>query len=195
MLADMRVRVYDSDGVFRGGLFRVSAYDPLRFRRWHAPPHPHYSEMLIDIAGMDEPSYEGSWFRVYISKNPEVEGEGSDSFDASSFANSFSCAEARDWLHRYGYAVPEDLQRLCESGGGTPANNSPAPSDPWAPYMPARWFKEKYGISPERLRAALRASQLRAGKQRNRNLYSVPEAAKLWPEDNIEMPAHARPPG
>ncbi|HLP83775.1 MAG TPA: hypothetical protein VK157_05450 [Phycisphaerales bacterium] len=185
----MRVRVFDSDGVFRGGLLPVSTYDALRFRRWHAPPHPHFDEFLLDIAGIDEPCYDSSWFRVYMSKHPDIEGVGSDKFDSNSFANRFSLGEARDWLMRYGYAIPADLRELCSTtvtAHGSLAAESPL--DPWAPYLPARWFKDQFGIPQERLRAAHRAGHLRAEKQSKRYLYSVRDAARLWPEDHIVLP-------
>lgn len=59
------------------------------------------------------------------------------------------------------------------------------------PYMSAEWFKSKFGISAKRLRAARRTGRLHAinvGTKRPRYHYSVPDAMRLWPDDEIYLP-------
>ncbi len=64
-------------------------------------------------------------------------------------------------------------------------------ADGSGPYMPARWFRDKFGIPASRLRAALRGGRLAAinvGQKRPRYNYSVSDAISLWPEDGIYLP-------
>lgn len=66
-----------------------------------------------------------------------------------------------------------------------------ADADPKTPYMPADWFRDKFGIPASRLRAARRDGRLAAidvGTKRPRYHYSVPEAKQLWPDDGIYLP-------
>ena len=54
--------------------------------------------------------------------------------------------------------------------------------------MPPEWFKTKFGIPAERLRSARRTGRLKATKVGSRFQYSVADAMRLWPEDEIYMP-------
>lgn len=47
----MKIRISDSDGIYCGGLFKTDVFNALNCRLWPAPPHPHYDESLIYIAG------------------------------------------------------------------------------------------------------------------------------------------------
>ncbi|MCC6425178.1 MAG: hypothetical protein IT435_00010 [Phycisphaerales bacterium] len=187
----MKIRVYDSDGVFRGGLFKTHCYNARNCRVWHAPPHPHFDESLIDIAGHDNPCEPTSWYRLQIAHVPDLIGpaDHSDDFDANSKAYRITPVEAGAWLERCGFTKPTDLIRLLGERSATPTgSSSESTADPFAPYMPASWFKDKYGISNERLRAAWRTNRICAVKQGKRNLYSVPSVRDEWPEDNIQLP-------
>jgi hypothetical protein len=112
----MKIRVFDSDGVYNGGLFKTDVFNVLNCRVWHAPPHPNYSESLIDIAGKDNPCEATSWYRLQIATVPDISGppDGSDNFDANSRAYSITLAEASQWLLRYGFTPPADLAALLE---------------------------------------------------------------------------------
>jgi len=59
------------------------------------------------------------------------------------------------------------------------------------PFMPADWFRDKFGIPAPRLRAARRDGRLGAidvGTKRPRYHYSVRDAMRLWPDDDIYLP-------
>jgi hypothetical protein len=81
----MKIRVYDSDGVFRGGLFNTRKYNAMSCRMWHGFPNPNYREHLIDINGLGKRSSKDSWYLLRESRHPEMSGpsDGSDSFDSS----------------------------------------------------------------------------------------------------------------
>lgn len=58
-------------------------------------------------------------------------------------------------------------------------------------FMPADWFRVKFGIPSSRLRAARRDGRLHAfdvGTTRPRYHYSVPDAMRLWTDDGIYLP-------
>ena len=83
--------------------------------------------------------------------------------------------------------ITKSLERL--SGDASTAQTA----DPHAPYMPSDWFKNKFGIPAERLRAARRAKRLVAVnkskvEKRPQYRYSVPNAIDLWPDDGIYLP-------
>src|SRR5688500_14256112 len=104
-----RVRVYYPDGVFRGGLLTVEKYR--RCRMWHAPPHPHYTETLIDNEG-------GSWYLVQLSKSPQYDRPETDidAFDSESKALCFSDTEAMAWFEQQMIAPPSSLvERIGQS--------------------------------------------------------------------------------
>ena len=82
------------------------------------------------------------------------------------------------------------LAAVCEKFPEA-ASPLPVPSakhDPMAPYMPVGWFKEEFGINPERLRAAARAGTLKRLKIHGEYRYSVPKAMELWPGDVTYFP-------
>lgn len=62
--------------------------------------------------------------------------------------------------------------------------------DPNAPYMPASWFSDEFGIEPERLRAARRrtTNPLPFIRVENGYRYSVPAAMRRWPGDVLYLP-------
>jgi len=80
------------------------------------------------------------------------------------------------------------IDSLMDSG-----DQSTAVSDTDTPFMPAEWYRIKFGIPSARLRAARRDKRLAAidvskvGK-RPRYHYSVRDAQQLWPEDGIYLP-------
>ena len=107
----MKIRVSDSDGVYKGGLFKTASFNAMTCRTWRGPPHADYDEVLIDIAGKDSPCYDSSWYRLQIAHVPDVSGppDGSDDFDANSRAVHITLAEAAAWLDRHGFSRPADL--------------------------------------------------------------------------------------
>jgi hypothetical protein len=138
----MKVRVFDSDGVYRGGLFKTHAFTAMNCRYWHAPPHPTYTEHLVDIAGLSKPCRRDSWFLLRLAKTPELSGppDGRDNFDAASQAFRIKPEEALTWFQRNGFEPPTDLVRLLDRPKmrrlKRPARE-PAETDLFAPYMPA----------------------------------------------------------
>ncbi len=129
----MKIRVFDSDGVYRGGLFKTDCFNGMTCRMWHAPPHPDYREALIDIAGKDSPCREQSWFRLQFARVQDISGpsDGSDDFDANSTAYRITPTEAAMWLDRHGYYRPPDLialmVQLGQQSGGATSNAAAAP--------------------------------------------------------------------
>jgi hypothetical protein len=123
----MKIRVFDSDGDYKGGLFKTDVFHAMKCRVWHAPPHPDYRESLIDIAGKGNPCYDSSWFRLQLAKVPDISGpsDGSDDFDANSLAYRLSPDEANQWLLRYGFTPPSDLLELLGSAAGSRSSAQP----------------------------------------------------------------------
>jgi hypothetical protein len=188
----MKIRVYDSDGDFKGGLLKLDAFNASTCRTWRAPPCPEYDELLMDIAGKGNPCRRESWFLVRLSKNPDFgEGpdEGPDAFDANSQAWRITPNEAAAWFQRNGFSVPPDLVRLTTGSSGQPVAAAVSESTAsGGPFLPARWFADEYGLSPERLRSAARRGLLASIKRGTRTLYSVEGAQHLWPHENIKPP-------
>ncbi len=112
----MKIRICDSDGVYKGGLFKTDSFNEMTCRVWHAPPNPNYDECLIDISGHGNPSYEGSWLVLQVSKHPDITGplDGSDDFDANSKAVRVASKEALKWFKDKVFAAPVDLVRLAK---------------------------------------------------------------------------------
>lgn len=110
----MKISVYDSDGVFRGGLLRSGRF--AECRTWFAPPHPHFLEYLGDISGYGEPTYEGCWFIIHRSRNPVITGskECDDEFDEASYATKVTSLEALNWFKGKIYDPPEDLVLMAK---------------------------------------------------------------------------------
>lgn len=98
-----KIRVFDSDGVFRGGLWR-----PVRYpgdRQWFAPPSgPCYESLWILENGLR--------LRFFRMKDPAFEGsaECDDLFDRDSYAIALTPTEAMRWLEGNGYALPLSLR-------------------------------------------------------------------------------------
>jgi len=131
----MKIQVYDSDGDFKGGLFKTKSFNAPNCRMWHAPPHPNYRESLIDIAGKGNPCYESSWFRLQVAAVPDISGpsDGSDDFDANSRAYRISASEAAAWLERHAFPIPADLKALLprdRNGTAAPTATETSPSRP-----------------------------------------------------------------
>lgn len=192
----MKIRVRDSDGVFRGGLFNTRSFNDMSCRVWHGFPHPHFQERLIDINTKGKRSSRNSWYLLRISRHPEMSGppDGSDDFDSQSQAYKITPNEALEWFKRVGFDAPEDLIRLVlDKGRGkrSSVKSEPKALDPFAPYMPASWFRDKFGIPADRLRSAHRNGKLRAEKWGTQVRYSVPGAMEAWPADEIALPAAA----
>jgi len=79
------------------------------------------------------------------------------------------------------------------AGNDGHVNNPPSKQnrDAKGPYMPAGWFRDKFGIPASRLRAARRDGRLDAvdvGKKRECYHYSVHDAMQLWPDDGVYLP-------
>jgi biotin operon repressor len=111
----MKIRVYRSDGVSKGGLFKTSAFNDGNCRVWYGPPHPHYLEQLIDISGHGNPSTEYSWFILQFSRDPDITkgSEEEDDFDGASQAIRVTPVEAARWFDRGVYSAPTDLLELA----------------------------------------------------------------------------------
>lgn len=186
----MKVRVYESDGVFQGGLLKLDVFNALTCRMWHARPDPRIQEFLIDISTFKEATSRYSWFRVSLPKRepngpwPRLED---DEFDPDAQAYRLRPREAQMWFQKRGFIPPDDLVEICRLEED---DNSRPSQGTGEPYMPAKWFADEYGIPSERLRSAQRTGRLRAHKEGNRWMYSVPDAARIWPEDEIKIPVN-----
>lgn len=115
ILIHMKVRVYRSDGILKGGLFKTSAFNDGTCRAWYGRPHPHYVEQMIDISGHGNPSTKYSWFILQFSRDPDITkgSEEVDDFDGASHAISITPAEAVRWFDRSVYSTPPDLFELA----------------------------------------------------------------------------------
>lgn len=115
----MKIRVFDTDGVFRGGLLKLHMIG-LKDRKWAGVPHADYEETLIDNSA----DQTGSWFLLRMSHTPDISGskECDDEFDANSHALSYSLEEAARWLKENGYDSPPDLAKQVNSTEGGDGN-------------------------------------------------------------------------
>jgi biotin operon repressor len=167
----MKIRVYDSDGEYKGGLFKAKSFTASNCRTWQGPPHPHYSEMLIDIAGKGIPCHEGSWFRLQLAAVPEISGppDGSDDFDDNSRAYRISASEAAAWLERNAFPIPADLREfirgetgaLAGADGGSVAGPLPdGMAEVWAALqgklLTAKQLGQALGITAEAVRKRIK---------------------------------------
>ena len=102
----MKIRVFDTDGIFRGGQLTTDGIG-LDNRKWPGTPRPNHAETLIDLSS-DKTGY---WFLLRISHTPDISGskECDDEFDANSYALRYSPEEASHWLKENGYDPPPDL--------------------------------------------------------------------------------------
>ncbi|MEM6260401.1 MAG: hypothetical protein AAGI37_19165 [Planctomycetota bacterium] len=187
----MKIQVYESDGVYKGGLLKLDVFNAMTCRMWHAKPDPSLQESLIDISTFEGTPSRYSWFRLSLPKRqpngpwPALED---DEFDPDAQAYRLSPKEARQWLEAQGFTPPEDLLKICNSGDSV---QSGLDTDPDDLFMPPTWFDAEYGIPSERLRGADRTGRIRSIKRGSRRLYSVADAIQCWPEDRIEMPANS----
>ena len=81
-----------------------------------------------------------------------------------------------------------DRQKLRGQFAAAPADGAPADADetdnrtdPKAPYMPADWFKDEFGLTADSLRGQTKRGNLAKTKRGHWNLYSVPDAMRIWP--------------
>lgn len=111
----MKIRVYDSDGTYRGGLFKLDVFNRHTCRVWDAPPHRDYHEMLFDIS--NGKLHPGCWYRVQMSHHPDLTGseECDDLMDHNSRALRFSEFEALKWFERHALMPPEDLVQRVQN--------------------------------------------------------------------------------
>ena len=72
------------------------------------------------------------------------------------------------------YSVDGDSENL--------ASPTQCDADPKAPYMPAGWFKDEFGLTAESLRGQARRGNLAITKRGHWNQYSVPDAMAIWPQ-------------
>jgi hypothetical protein len=114
----MKIRVYDSDGVYIGGLFKTDCFNAMTCRVWHGPPNPHYSEHLIDISGFGDPSREGSWYVLQIAREDDqdtTEHNTDEIFAKYSRAIRVTPVEALSWFELTVYQAPDDLLELVKA--------------------------------------------------------------------------------
>ncbi len=139
----MKMRVCYSDGIFRGGLFNLEVYTRLNSRIWDGPPHPDNDEHLLDISGAEDEIYEGCFFRVLVSRHPELTGskECDDLFDHNSRAIRLKAREAACWLRRCDHTVPQDLEALLheQDESQSPDEITPAARSPLTPRQREVW--------------------------------------------------------
>lgn len=105
----VKMRVYDSDGVLRGGLFNTEVFNRMSARVWDGPPHPDYRQELYDIGS-------GSWYLLHLSRNPVTSGatETSDLLDEDSRATRVTATEALLWFKETPLVPPADLVKQVE---------------------------------------------------------------------------------
>jgi hypothetical protein len=100
-----------------------------------------------------------------------------------------------------GLAIIEDWCRDAVEAMNNPKSHrgGSLPADAHDVYMPVSWFKDEFGISPERLRAARRRGDLPSinvsKSNRQKYHYSAVKAQELWPDDVEYLPELARPSG
>lgn len=114
----MKIRVYYSDGVFRGGFIDLAGYSLLKFRMWPGRPQPGCKEFLIDTSGHGEPVYEGCWYLIRESSTPEIEGPSGDEFDLNSHATILTSIEVEAWFMRHDLKPPPDVIELARQFDG-----------------------------------------------------------------------------
>lgn len=111
-----KIRVYDTDGEFRGGLFKLHVHTRLNSKVWDGAPHDEYSEVLMDIG-------DRQWFLVQVARKPEYQGpeDSPEEFDAASRAIRYSDGDAARWFRRNGYDIPEYLAAVVGAADLAPA--------------------------------------------------------------------------
>jgi len=105
----LKIRVTNSDGHYRGGLFTPDDYDHARI--WHGPPGVTHQDHLYNLLRSDEPTYGRSWYLYRRAVKPELTGseECDDLFDHASHVVRLTPAEARRWLGNGPHDPPNDL--------------------------------------------------------------------------------------
>ena len=79
-------------------------------------------------------------------------------------------------------AVPGGLTILGEAFLTATAHPLAPPTDPHAPYMPVTWFKDEFGLTANALLGHKKRGNLKTMNRDRWNLYSVPDAMKIWPD-------------
>ncbi|MCH8270794.1 MAG: hypothetical protein IH985_06240 [Planctomycetes bacterium] len=125
------MRVYYSDGVFRGGLMDMAGYSALKFRMWHGRPQPGCREFLMDISGHGKPVYEGCWYLIRQSFTPNIEGPSGDDFDHNSHAYHLTSVEVEAWFVKHDLKPPPDVIELARRFDGEfPDDDTPPKETP-----------------------------------------------------------------
>lgn len=109
----MKLPIKRSDGLFYGETLSIDDATPLLNRHWYAPPHPHYSEYLIDNSGLCNPSHIASWYVVQLAHDDFP--DSGDQCAPNSRAIEVKPVEALHWFDRNGYQAPEDLLELISN--------------------------------------------------------------------------------
>jgi hypothetical protein len=74
-------------------------------------------------------------------------------------------------------AKPRDADDLAAA-----SEDADQQADPKAPYMPAGWFKDEFGLTANALRGQVKRGHLARTKRGHWNLYSVSDAQAIWPD-------------
>jgi len=118
--ARSKIRVHYADGVFRGGLLKLAYRNRNRDRVMNGPGTPTHREYLWEWPH-SEPGAFGSWFRIFLANEPNLEGasDGSDCFDSASWAIRLEPNDVVAWLRANAIAVPEDILAHCAADQAT----------------------------------------------------------------------------
>jgi len=133
--------------------------------------------------------------------NREINQLREDLQSSSSILKRFSRDELLEHLGKIDPVVIRQKQREEAVEEEAPGGGEKEPGavegaengDEKAPYVPAGWFKEEFGIPASRLRGArlrekLAAKDLSRDGERPSYHYSVPDAMQLWPTDVTYLP-------
>lgn len=103
-MAMPKYRIYDEDGIFRGGLFNSAVHNRSNSRAWTGTPRPYFTEHLFDIS-------EGEWILLRLSDEPRISGsrECDSEFDEASHGTRLSDESAQRWFIRNELSPPADL--------------------------------------------------------------------------------------
>lgn len=128
----VKVRVFNSDGIFRGGLFDTEC--SAAYRSWPGKPNSGFIEILYYLGY-------GCWIKYQESRNPDYEydDEGVPVFDKESQAYKITSSEAAKWFDREGLEMPQDLLHLLDTPKSriTQGRNHDTRSDSDDEYAPA----------------------------------------------------------
>jgi len=100
----VKYRIYDSDGEFRGGLFKAESFTRNNCRVWDGRIVGDYGEIMYDIG-------DGNWYLLQLAQTPDYERDagGKIIFDYNSRAIHLSPAEAADWFNNQVHRAPKYL--------------------------------------------------------------------------------------